>query len=61
MSDGRALPNPVQVQGLWAHSAKRHEIIFEPTEPGEYIISADILHWVTGEVPGTARTHITVV
>ncbi len=61
MSDERALPNPVSVQGLCAHSAECHDIIFEPTTPGEYIISADILHWVTGEVLGTARTCITVV
>ncbi len=61
MSDGRALPRPVQVKGLRAHSAERYDIIFEPTQPGEYIISADILHWVTGEVLGTARTRITVL
>ncbi len=61
ISDGRVLPRPVQVTGLRAHSAERYDIIFEPTTPGDYIITAEILHWVTGEVLGTARTRITVI
>jgi len=60
VSDGRVLPNPVQVTGLRAHSGERYDIIFEPTQPGVYIVSTDIIHWVSGEVLGTARTRITV-
>jgi len=61
ISDGRALPNPVQVTELRAHSAERYDIIFEPTQTGEYIISTDIIHWITGNVLGTAQTRVTVV
>jgi FtsP/CotA-like multicopper oxidase with cupredoxin domain len=61
VSDGRVLPNPVQMTGLRAHSAERYDIIFQPTQRGTYTITADILHWVTGEVLGTARTRISVV
>jgi len=61
MSDGRPLPNPVQATELRAHSAERYDVIFEPTEPGEYIIETDIIHWVSGEVLGTTRAKITVV
>ncbi len=60
ISDGRVLPRPVQVTELRAHSGERYDIIFEPDTPGEYIISCEIRHWVTGEVLGTARTRITV-
>ncbi|MBD3610089.1 MAG: multicopper oxidase domain-containing protein [Gammaproteobacteria bacterium] len=60
-SDARPLPTPQQVTGLRAISGERYDIIFEPTTPGEYTISADIKHWATGEVLGTARTKITVV
>lgn len=60
ISDGRPLPNPVQVQEIKAISGERYDVIFEPTEPGEYIISTDIIHWITGEVLGTARTNVVV-
>lgn len=61
MSDGRPLPNPIQATELRAHSAERFDVIFEPTQPGEYIISTDIIHWVSGEVLGTTHAKITVV
>ncbi|HHJ15687.1 MAG TPA: copper oxidase [Gammaproteobacteria bacterium] len=61
MSDGRPLPNPVQATELRAHSAERYDVIFAPTEPGEYIISTDIIHWVSGEVLGTTHAKVTVV
>lgn len=60
-SDGRPLPNPVQVTEIRAASAERYDIIFEPTETGTYLIETDIIHWVTGEVLGTTRTSVTVV
>ena len=60
ISDGRELPNPIEVTELRAASAERYDIIFEPTEAGEYIIEADIIHWITGEVLGTVRTNIVV-
>ena len=61
MSDGRPLPNPIQATELRAHSAERYDVIFEPTVAGEYIISTDIIHWVSGEVLGTTYAKITVV
>ncbi len=61
VSDGRVLPNPVQVTELRACSAERYDIIFEPTQRGTYLIETDIIHWVTGEVLGTTRTTVTVV
>lgn len=60
ISDGRVLPNPIEVTELRAISGERYDIIFEPAEPGEYIISTDIIDWVTGEVWGTARTNVVV-
>lgn len=59
-SDGRALPNPVQVTELEAHSAERYDCIFAPTEAGVYEVTVEFLHWITLEVMGTARTRITV-
>jgi FtsP/CotA-like multicopper oxidase with cupredoxin domain len=61
ISDGRVLPNAIEVTELRAHSAERYDIIFTPTETGEFIITSEIRHWVSGEVLGTARTKITVV
>lgn len=42
-------------------AAERDDLIFEPTEPGVYTIRADIIHWITGAVLGTASTSVTVV
>ncbi len=61
MSDGRALPRPVEVTSLEAGSAERYDLIFQPTQTGVYEVTVDTLDWVTGEVLGTARTRITVV
>ncbi len=61
ISDGRVLPTPVGVTGLRAHSGERYDIIFEPTTPGEHIISTDVIHWIKGEVLGTAKTNVRVV
>ena len=63
MSDGRPLPNPVQVSSIRACSAERYDIIFEPQsgDEGTYLIETDIIHWITGQVLGTTRTSITVV
>jgi len=60
ISDGRYLPNPIQVTSLDAVSAERYDVIFEPTVPGEYIITCDIKDWITQEVLGTVRTNIIV-
>lgn len=59
-SDGRPLPRPIQVTSLDASSAERYDCLFTPTRTGTYNIEAEILHWVTGEVLGVARTRITV-
>lgn len=61
ISDGRELPNPLKVTSIDAVSAERYDIIFEPTERGEYIITCDIKDWITGKVLGTVRTNINVV
>lgn len=60
MSDGRPLPTPFQATSLEASSAERYDCIFEPTAPGVYDVVVEYLHWVTGNVVGTARTRITV-
>ena len=60
VSDGRPLPNPMPVTEIRAISGERYDVIFEPTQPGEYIISTDIIHWITGEVLGTAKTNVVV-
>lgn len=61
VSDGRVLPNPVQVTELRACSGERYDVIFQPSSRGTYLIETDIIHWVTGQVLGTTRTTITVV
>ncbi len=61
MSDGRALPRPVDVTSMDACSAERYDFIFQPDQPGVYEVTIDTLDWVTGNVLGTARTRITVV
>jgi FtsP/CotA-like multicopper oxidase with cupredoxin domain len=60
-SDGRPLPTPVQVDRLDTVSAERYDCLFQPTRRGDYIVEADVRHWVTGQVLGTARTRISVV
>jgi len=60
VSDGRVLPNPVQMTEIEASSAERYDCIFEPTEAGVYEVTCDFLDWVTGAVVGTARTRINV-
>ncbi|MDF1884264.1 multicopper oxidase domain-containing protein [Sulfurimonas sp. SAG-AH-194-C21] len=60
LSDGRELPNPIQVTELKAVSAERYDVIFEPTEVGEFIVTCDILDWITGNVLGTIKTNIIV-
>lgn len=59
-SDGRPLPNPIQVTSLQTISAERYDCIFKPTARGTYVVTAQTLHWITGAVVGTARTQITV-
>jgi len=61
MSDGRALPKPINVDSIEASSAERYDCIFRPTTSGIYEVTVDTLDWVTGAVLGTARTRITVV
>jgi len=59
-SDGRNLPNPIQVTSLDAVSAERYDVIFAPTQIGEYIITCKIKDWITQEVLGTIRTNVIV-
>ncbi len=61
MSDGRALPKPIEVDSIEASSAERYDCIFRPTSRGTYEVTVDTLDWVTGEILGTSRTRITVV
>lgn len=60
ISDGRELPNPIQVTSLDAVSAERYDIIFEPTQMGEYIITCEVKDWITGEVLGAVKTNVIV-
>lgn len=60
MSDGRALPKPIEVTELESSAAERYDCIFNPTSPGVYEVTIDYLDWISGEVVGTARTRITV-
>jgi len=59
-SDGRPLPNPVNVTEIDAVSAERYDCIIEPSQRGTYTVEIDIKDWITGDVLGTARTRITV-
>jgi FtsP/CotA-like multicopper oxidase with cupredoxin domain len=59
-SDGRPLPQAVNVTQLNAVSAERYDCIIQPGSRGTYTVSIDIKHWITGQVLGTARTRITV-
>lgn len=60
-SDGRPLPNPVNVTEIEAVSAERYDCIIQPGNRGTYTVEIDILDWVTQAVLGTARTRITVI
>ncbi len=63
ISDGRALPNPVEVNGMdtfRAISGERYDMIIEPSAPGNYVVEFDIIDWITGNVWGTARTNVVV-
>jgi len=60
-SDGRPLPRSFQAQQLETSSAERYDLLFTPTRSGQYTITVEYLHWVTGAVLGRARTRITVV
>jgi FtsP/CotA-like multicopper oxidase with cupredoxin domain len=59
-SDGRPLPNPINVTQLDAVAAERYDCIITPSQSGTYTVEIDIKHWITGEVLGTARTRINV-
>lgn len=59
-SDGRPLPQSIQVTQLEAVSAERYDCILTPTRSGTYTVEIDINHWITGQVLGTARTRINV-
>ena len=59
-SDGRPLPNPINVTQLEAVSAERYDCIIQPSQSGSYTIKFDIKDWITGDVLGTARTRINV-
>ena len=61
-SDGRQLPQFFQATELRAVSAERYDCIFDTSNvsPGTYIVEADIIDWISGNVLGTAKTSITV-
>jgi FtsP/CotA-like multicopper oxidase with cupredoxin domain len=63
ISDGRALPKPVAVNGMStfrATSGERYDMILEPTKRGNFVVEFDIKDWITGQVWGTARTNVVV-
>ena len=59
-SDGRPLPNAVNVTSIDAVSAERYDCVIQPSQRGTYTVEIDIKDWITGDVLGTARTRITV-
>ena len=63
ISDGRALPNPVDVNDMnvfRAISGERYDMIIEPSAPGNYVVEFDIKDWITGNVWGTVKTNVVV-
>lgn len=60
ISDGRALPTPMEVTTFKAISGERYDMLLQPTRAGEYVVEFDIIDWITGQVWGTARTNIVV-
>lgn len=59
-SDGRPLPESINVTEMDAVSAERYDCIIQPSQPGTYTVEIDIKHWITGNILGTARTRINV-
>ncbi|MDH5180781.1 MAG: multicopper oxidase domain-containing protein [Gammaproteobacteria bacterium] len=60
ISDGRALPRPMNASSFKAISGERYDIILEPTRTGNFVIEFDIVDWITGRVWGTAKTNVVV-
>lgn len=60
MSDGRPLPNPVEVTAIDAVSAERYDCIITPTEAGVHDVVIEFFDQISNQVIGTARTRITV-
>ncbi len=60
ISDGRELPNPVNMRDFKAISGERYDMILEPSQPGNYVVEFDIIDWITGDVWGTAKTNVVV-
>lgn len=60
-SDGRALPQAVNMTSIEAHSAERYDCIIKPTTTGTWTVTVTFYHWRTGATLGIARTRITVV
>ena len=59
-SDGRPLPAAVNMTSIEACAAERYDCIFKPTTTGTRTVTVQYLHWITGQVLGTARTRINV-
>lgn len=59
-SDGRPLPQAVNVTSVEAHSAERYDCIIKPTQTGSWTVTVTFYHWRTGAAMGTARTRINV-
>jgi FtsP/CotA-like multicopper oxidase with cupredoxin domain len=59
-SDGRPLPQAINVTSLDAVSAERYDCIITPTRSGTYTVTIDIKDWISGQTLGTARTRINV-
>jgi FtsP/CotA-like multicopper oxidase with cupredoxin domain len=59
-SDGRPLPQAVDMTSIEASSAERYDCIFKPTTTGSWTVTVSYYHWITGALLGTARTKINV-
>jgi len=60
-SDGRPLPQTMQVASQRAVSAERYDFTIKIDTAGQYDVTIEFLHWVKNTVIGTARTRITVL
>lgn len=62
MSDGEPLPAPTALPGdrLVATTAERFDLILTPAVAGTHTITYEFRHWLTGQLAGTAATHVRV-
>ncbi len=60
MANSCILPNAVTTTGIEAMPSECYDCIIQSDTAGDYEVCIEFLHWKTGQVMGTAITHITV-